>query len=97
MRQFSIFLRILFAMSVVFSIITFAIATIVFINTLPAWGFGMIPNLFWFATQLVVPLGISAILYFAAKKAAAEALLFSHIQIGKRSPPSQPDGPAPTR
>jgi len=89
MRKFSIFLRILFAISVAFFIITSAMATIVFIDTLPASGLGMVPNVFWFATQLAVPLGISAILYFASKKAAAEAALFRHVKIGKRSPPGQ--------
>jgi len=94
MRRFSIFLRILFAISVVFSIITCVIATTVFINTLPASRLEMIPNVFWLATLLAVPLGISAILYFAAKKAAAEAALFRHMKIGKGSPPSQPAGGA---
>jgi len=87
MRQFSIFLWILFAISVAFSIITCVIATIVFINTLPASGLGMVPNVFGFATQVAVPLGISAILYFAAKKAAAEVTLFRHMKFGKGSPP----------
>jgi uncharacterized membrane protein YagU involved in acid resistance len=83
MRQLSIFLRILFAISIVFSIITCVIATLVFIKTLPNSAYGMIPNVLWFATQLVVPLGISVFLHFAAKKAERENALFGHIKVGK--------------
>jgi len=83
MRQFSIFLRILFAISVVFSIIVCAIATLMFVNTLPESPFGMIPNVLWLAAQVAVPVGLMVFLHFAAKKAEKEVALFGHIKIGK--------------